>query len=1180
MDNVLTGLSLIAGGTPSADPGVDIITIHGLGGYDSWKFPANQLAEDSDELFWVRDFLPTDQPSARIFTYNYRSSVLCDSEGIAKIAGKLLDKLKNLQKDNLECRKIDRDCLGGLVLQCALNTAYDSRGDKALDEIVRTTQGIIFLGAPHSSTLSGLQTSVARITAASKSAEVRKLASSHSTMESCSLLRRAAVTGYPVTSGRFRPGRIMDFTSGITAQTSSCKKSYFNVFDLCLTSHQDLCRFGTKEDVSYIKVLQSLRNIMTRSNWSAGDEIAHRSSAEDEVLESLQTEDVSTNVPNASQGTCSWILEHDAYKSWKSRSSQLLWITGAPGSGKSTMMKYLIEGNRVEHTLNPTVAYFFFSLHGTNQSVRSLLSSLLHQFLKTTPSTRSFEIFSKLLDRREHEGSYTKWDNDILTESLLSLVDKSTALGDSHFIFIDALDECDDTSMVVDLIQRLRRVNICVSCRPRKFSVPGAEIRMEENNSVDIERYLCNSLLALEDHLSPALDIEKVTRSLTEKAEGVFLWASLVVSHLRWDGYLQFAPFQKGFVHNWASLHSQVFKDQKLFEPRQTKGVHIMSYYGFPWYTQGIWGASLADINEEDHWGRTPLTLAAAMGNLESCVSLLLEGADMRYRDRVYGQTPLSVAAAHGHSEIVKLLLSKGSDYDDHVSGVSPLWLATRSGHLNVLKALLDAGANVNAASIHTGETPLFQAAALGHVGAVHLLIEKGAEVDACDNNGWTPLHHAVSKGRMKTIDVLLGLLESHQLPKLVDSCSKNNVKSSWVTTVLRAILLGECYQRRGGSQPPPAGSQSTQVSRTTGHSQALTQPGHNGHKHERDADKDEDGYRDGDKGNPKKKPRPSDQSALRFACPYFKKNAARRWPSGACNGMGFENIARLKESATDYENGYDQFQAPDLADKKPSNSSHSEEACWRDIFRLLFPDWRGDIPSPYQHEVIPPRCLQAAQQLRDGVMSQCTISQLSACQSEEGILRILMPHFGDIDSIFGLDLNATSSSLPGPMSVQQTLRIQNQRPQQYQAPPEQFFSVVSPSYNYASGISSSDANSSHPHLSFDYSGISTEETAFSDQMSTGIPLYDNMASSSSMQHVQQLPPVPQQSVDNMSHNLGSGFDVAGQGITTNNVWLGYPQDSQYHPESTTHNLGQSYPQSEGYDEEQNSSPTTFYMGK
>ncbi|RKL50490.1 hypothetical protein BFJ70_g1650 [Fusarium oxysporum] len=214
------------------------------------------------------------------------------------------------------------------------------------------------------------------------------------------------------------------------------------------------------------------------------------------------------------------------------------------------------------------------------------------------------------------------------------------------------------------------------------------------------------------------------------------------------------SQFQKGFVDQWSLLHSQVFKDQKLFEPHKTKAVHIMSYYGLPWYDTGLWGARLAEINKEDHYRRTPLSLPAAIGHHHICKILLNNGAGMGHRDYIYGQTPLSHAAAYGHRKVVELLLSEGSNYDDSSSKVTPLY-------------------------IHTGEACLSHAASLGHIRAAYLLLDRGAEVDTGDKNGWTPLHHAVSQGRKKTTELLLGLLKSQELFTLKDNLSKDKGKGS-----------------------------------------------------------------------------------------------------------------------------------------------------------------------------------------------------------------------------------------------------------------------------------------------------------------------------------------------------------------------------------------------------------------
>ncbi|KAF4337347.1 ankyrin repeat domain protein [Fusarium beomiforme] len=1448
MDN-MTGLSLIAEGTSLTDQGIDIITIHGLGGYHNWKHPKHGFSDGSGTVFWVRDFLPTDLPSARIFTFSYHSSALCDEKGINRTTEKLLEKLKNLQKDSIE----------------------------------------------------ELSASVLSITAASKTTEL--------TMGAVKLMEQI-LFGFASLPQHSVSWRIVHCYEELPLPGTNVRAvdpgqgEPWALPPVSLYSHHlDLCRFKTQKDLSYIKVLQSLRNLTSELSSSAADEIAVHttlSPAEDgenypssnrcrfltqetEVLESLQTEDVWDNVPDASQGTCNWILDHDAYKSWLETPSGFLWITGKAGTGKSTLMKYIIETYRQQNPPNWIVTHFFFRT-GTSQSMTSLLSSLIYQLLKTTPATQTFEIFSDFVKKREHQGSGNIWDTDILTQSLLRLADKLTALGDSLFFFIDGLDECDDPGKVVDIFQRLnafipsRRTGICISSRPSNSFMPVAEIRMEDNNQFDIKRYLANRLLVLEDRLPPTLDIQKITQTLTEKADGMFLWGSLMVYQLSCDSYLrpletekhltpwlptsleaayetilrrlwssqdgsrrkvvqdalilvlcaqrplsilelqsalagthsdfdlltpkvglqatqwdvgleinniheripldmadqlmilcggllevtfwppksakgttsaakstvnfihqtvrtflwekvlcipesdscysestyseghqysqgfqllewrtgkdrnaryhfrvawmcllyvngmgarfhllkgestissapflayslsfgmlhlnlakqkgvtpmtenllQFPPFQERFIRQWTSLHGLIFKNQKLFQPGKTKAVHIMSYYGFPWLDSGLWGAKLTDIKEEDHYGRTPLSFAAAMGHRNICEFLLCKGADTSHRDHVYGQTPLSFAAAHGHKDVVELLLSHGSDYNDYISGVTPLWLASRAGHLEVVDLLLRAGANPKATSIYTGETCLSRAAALGHARTTYLLLKHGAEVDALDKTGWTPLHHAVSRGRKNTIQVLLSFINPHQLHRLKDSFSKGTSKSSWVATVLRALILWICYQRGGESQTPPASTQNTLRPSPNTKFRTIKKEGRSRRKHKLDEDTDEDDCKEDERGVPGKRPCGSNLRGRRLACPYHKKNPARH-PGGSCNGIGFETRSRLRthmykihdlsdtfrrcpnckrrmqveeydkthmpcgrqETHPDYEEGFDQDQAAKLRAIKKRHRDSSDEEYWREIFKALFPDWpqNEDVPSPYQEtnvQALSTNYNHAIQQHCDRLLDPSTISSIAGQGPDqirdqiEHMLRLLVQ---DVEKYFEdtpiTIRNLPAGSIPPVPSEQPTVANQDLEPLSFTSPPERPFFGLDGSFDSASQsafsystVSTSDANSSQPFQRYDHPDMYTEDTATSDQMSTNFDcpfLYHNLDSSrnpAQLQH-QMAAPVRQQSTDNMSYNLEPGFPAAGQHINLTDFQLGSSQCPLNHP-YTWKDLDQSDPNSGGCDED------------
>ncbi|KAF5548235.1 ankyrin repeat domain-containing protein [Fusarium mexicanum] len=1473
----LTGLQLIAHGTSWTDRAIDIITIHGLQGYDTWENHTLGAGDSSKTVFWVRDFLPKDFPSARIFTYHYPTTAFRDGQGITRAAEKLLNKLKNLQADNIEVRLTSHyrtdlfpslpvpryrksESVGGLILQCALGKAFDNKGDTALNEIITVTQGIIFLGTPHPSP--ELDISVSRIVAASQTTT--------SIMVDTQFMAQVLVS-FASLSKYNPPWKVVHCYEELPLPGTSFRavnpsqEESWALPQLSLYSHHlDLCRFGSQNDVSYIKVLQSLRNITSGLGSSVADETEVQttlSSVEHEVLESLEAEDTSANIRDAYPGTYDWILNHNTYKSWFDKPFQPLYISGNPGSGKTILMKHILQAINLERTPSQSVASFFFHGGGENHSVASLLSSLLHQLLETTPAMRSFEVFSKFHQRREHEISDSVMDIDVLMESLLLLINKSTAQGHSIFFIIDALDECDDPAKLVTILCRLNDLNpslklrICISSRPSNLPIQGAEIRLEDNNLLDIQRYLGESLLVLKDYLLPASDIKQTAQVLAEKAKGIFLWASLSVSQLRchshletpkfeqhsmsclpatlytayetiirqlwsrhdetrkqmardaftlvlcaqrplsilelrsalaamhydpellsprsktevndwgvrnkmnkiqdktsldmstqlmllcggllevvprqakfandttypqstvqfvhqsvteflqergscilegnnriselsfpelkftdlqaynaqyhfrvaricllyvdhtymranflntentissatfleyslWfgmahlslaeragvnpmkEGIYHFFPSQEGFVDEWSLLHSRIFSDQKLFEPHKTTALHIMSYYGLPWFDTGFWGARLAEIHEEDHYGRTPLSLAAAMGHRHICEILLDNGADMSHRDYIYGQTPLSYAAAYGHREVVELLLSKGSDYDDRSSGVTPLWLAVRSGHLNIAELLLEAGADPNACSIHTGEACLSHAASLGHSQAAYLLLARGATVDTLDKNGWTPLHHAVSQGRKKIIELLLGVLKSQELLKLKKSLSQVKGKGSWIHTVLSAIVMLGCYQRGGEWQTPPVGNQNSRGLNQCSEGRLLTNRGINRQKHKLDAGKDEDRDEEDMRGNSEKRPRRSEPGGDRFACPYHKKNRAR-FSSGTCNGKGFENIDRLKSHlkrfhdlstimrrchvckrrfirdeleghspcernafGDDYEDGYDVDQAQDLKSDPARPSKNTPESCWKAIFRVLFPDWPAnvDTPNPYQANAV----LDAIHQHCNRMRNQSTISQFLACQSGDQILQVLELLIEDFQSNLGHTTIASDNLLTRPVSAMPPQPTITAQYPQYQLPPvsqpNPFHTQHRRSQFHTPAVSSFDSNSSrflHSHDQFD---TLTEGTAFSDLMPTGFDSFVPHQGIDSSSALPQFQPqmalsVLQQPTGNINHHPGLTLATEGQGMASDDNWNDHSHNFE-HP--VREDLVQGDLQAKDYDENETLSIPPF----
>jgi hypothetical protein len=70
---------------------VSIVAVHGLGGdaYETWA--------DDDQNIWLRDFLPSQVPRARIMSYGYNSAVTFSKSvaGIDEFAVDLINRLDN-----------------------------------------------------------------------------------------------------------------------------------------------------------------------------------------------------------------------------------------------------------------------------------------------------------------------------------------------------------------------------------------------------------------------------------------------------------------------------------------------------------------------------------------------------------------------------------------------------------------------------------------------------------------------------------------------------------------------------------------------------------------------------------------------------------------------------------------------------------------------------------------------------------------------------------------------------------------------------------------------------------------------------------------------------------------------------------------------------------------------------
>lgn len=233
------------------------------------------------------------------------------------------------------------------------------------------------------------------------------------------------------------------------------------------------------------------------------------------------------------KGTCDWILKHPEYIHWTNSANRLLWLRGKPGSGKSTLMKFL--HSRLSRESIGAMAAFWVYGQGLSmqRSKVGLLRSLLQQLLKTCPQSLK-QITSEFEEKRAIQGGSWDWQAGELKRFLVQTLKEACTTQQRVIILVDALDELGEAVGVetVDLFEDLIRtipgnLKIIFSCRqfPILTLDEGKYISLEHCNQLDIET-------VVKERLERITGSDTLVHEIVGKSDGVFLWAILVVDDI------------------------------------------------------------------------------------------------------------------------------------------------------------------------------------------------------------------------------------------------------------------------------------------------------------------------------------------------------------------------------------------------------------------------------------------------------------------------------------------------------------------------------------------------------------------------------------------------------------------------------------------------------------------------
>lgn len=167
--------------------------------------------------------------------------------------------------------------------------------------------------------------------------------------------------------------------------------------------------------------------------------------------------------------------------------------------------------------------------------------------------------------------------------------------------------------------------------------------------------------------------------------------------------------------------------------------------------------------SDGDFWERTPLILAAHMGQADVVKYLLQHGANVNARGRISrggekftsADTAINKAAYRGHDDVIRALVTYGKGIDINAKnkedGFSALMFMARYEHLNTTQFLIDHGASITIADSN-GNNVLVQTIKNKSRATLNYLISKGADSNHMNKAGETTLMLAIG-GSERDID-------------------------------------------------------------------------------------------------------------------------------------------------------------------------------------------------------------------------------------------------------------------------------------------------------------------------------------------------------------------------------------------------------------------------------------------
>lgn len=318
-----------------------------------------------------------------------------------------------------------------------------------------------------------------------------------------------------------------------------------------LTQLLNALKLGDKDDKRLQGILDRLDR--SRDELSLRITIAQASLSDDPCLQDLYSTDPRDDKARIEEmkggllyDSYKWVLDHDDFKKWRTNGVPLLWIKADPGKGKTMLLCGIINEIMLEYAARDVTVGFFFcqSTDLRLNSATAVLRGLAYLLASQHPL-----LLRHVRAEYESKGKQVFEDTNAwiaLSKSFMNMIDDPSLK--RVCLVVDALDECDKDlrRLLTFILQTAKHPKIkwLVSSRnvleiEKVLKADDLQLRLclEVDNNITsvvqaVGSYIESCLSTLENVIDEPEILERVRRKMLEKANGTFLWVSLVAKEL------------------------------------------------------------------------------------------------------------------------------------------------------------------------------------------------------------------------------------------------------------------------------------------------------------------------------------------------------------------------------------------------------------------------------------------------------------------------------------------------------------------------------------------------------------------------------------------------------------------------------------------------------------------------